>query len=147
MGERSERLHSTRGGESETELNELQVKPIGPPLASNVLTIATPVGNVPSALRKSRGSKASPGAQLTGKGDEGYLGTVKVKVGPITASYRGSADFVTKDDDAKRALDCSLAMVHAKDDESARRAAESLRAAYTLGDPPPDAPPVLDVLR
>jgi carbon monoxide dehydrogenase subunit G len=45
-----------------------------------------------------------PGAQLTGKGEEGYQGTVKVKVGPITASYRGSADFVTKDDDAKHAV-------------------------------------------
>jgi thymidine phosphorylase len=40
-----------------------------------------------------------------------------------------------------------LAIVHAKDEESARRAAESLRASYTLGDPPPDTPPVLDVLR
>ena len=39
-----------------------------------------------------------------------------------------------------------LATVHAQDEDSARRAAESIRSAYTLGDSPPDTPPVLDVL-
>jgi len=41
-----------------------------------------------------------------------------------------------------------LALVHAADEAAAARAAESLRAAYTLGDAPPEAPPpVLEVLR
>jgi len=41
-----------------------------------------------------------------------------------------------------------LAKVHARDEQSAKRAAEALRAAYTLGEPPPTArPPVLEVLR
>ena len=41
-----------------------------------------------------------------------------------------------------------LALVHAKDEEAAGRAADALRAAYTLGDSAPDAPPpVLEVLR
>jgi thymidine phosphorylase len=41
-----------------------------------------------------------------------------------------------------------LAVVHAKDDESARRATEALREAYTIGDGAPEAaPPVLEVLR
>ena len=41
-----------------------------------------------------------------------------------------------------------LALVHAKTDEEAERAAEALRAAYTLGDPPPSEPPVVvEVLR
>ena len=41
-----------------------------------------------------------------------------------------------------------LAMVHAKDDESALRAARALRDAYELGnDAPKEAPPVLEVLR
>jgi thymidine phosphorylase len=41
-----------------------------------------------------------------------------------------------------------LALVHAKDDEAAGRAADALRAAYTLGDSAPDAGlPVLGVLR
>ncbi len=36
---------------------------------------------------------AMPGAQLTGVEDGRYSGTVKVKVGPVTASYRGTASF------------------------------------------------------
>jgi thymidine phosphorylase len=41
-----------------------------------------------------------------------------------------------------------LALVHASDEAAAARAADSLRAAYALGDAPPEAPPpVLEVLR
>jgi thymidine phosphorylase len=40
-----------------------------------------------------------------------------------------------------------LALVHAADEDSARAAVEALREAYTLGDPPAEAPPVLEVLR
>jgi thymidine phosphorylase len=41
-----------------------------------------------------------------------------------------------------------LALVHAKDEDAAGRAADALRAAHTAGDPAPDAPaPVLEVLR
>jgi thymidine phosphorylase len=40
-----------------------------------------------------------------------------------------------------------LALVHAADDEAARRAVESLRAAYTLGDAGPAPHPVLELLR
>ncbi len=45
-----------------------------------------------------------PGAQLTEiEGDE-YRGIVKVKVGPITAQYKGSASFVEKDDENHKAV-------------------------------------------
>ena len=45
-----------------------------------------------------------PGAQLQEiEGDE-YRGIVKVKVGPITAQYKGAARFVEKDDAAHRAV-------------------------------------------
>jgi thymidine phosphorylase len=40
-----------------------------------------------------------------------------------------------------------LALVHAADPAAAERAADALRAAYTLGDPPETPPPVLEVLR
>jgi thymidine phosphorylase len=41
-----------------------------------------------------------------------------------------------------------LALVHAADEAAAARAAESLRAAHTVGDTPPETPPpVLEVLR
>jgi hypothetical protein len=45
-----------------------------------------------------------PGAQLQEvEGDE-YRGVVKVKVGPITAQYKGAATFVERDDAAHRAV-------------------------------------------
>lgn len=45
-----------------------------------------------------------PGAELTEiEGDE-YRGVVKVKVGPITAQYKGKATFVEKDDTAHKAV-------------------------------------------
>lgn len=45
-----------------------------------------------------------PGAELREvEGDE-YRGVVKVKVGPITAEYRGVARFVEKDDPSRRAV-------------------------------------------
>jgi carbon monoxide dehydrogenase subunit G len=45
-----------------------------------------------------------PGAELTSvEGDE-YRGLVKVKVGPITAEYRGAARFLEKDESARRAV-------------------------------------------
>jgi hypothetical protein len=45
-----------------------------------------------------------PGAELQEvEGDE-YRGIVKVKVGPISAQYKGSARFVEKDDDQHRAV-------------------------------------------
>jgi carbon monoxide dehydrogenase subunit G len=45
-----------------------------------------------------------PGAQLQEvEGDE-YRGVVKVKVGPITAQYKGAASFVEKDDAGYRAV-------------------------------------------
>ena len=45
-----------------------------------------------------------PGAELHEvEGDE-YRGVVKVKVGPITAQYKGTATFVERDDDAHRAV-------------------------------------------
>src|SRR5690349_20947431 len=63
FGERSDRLHKTSGGESDTELNELHVRPIGAPSGPAMLTTVTPVPKQPSADRKSRGSKGSAGSQ------------------------------------------------------------------------------------
>lgn len=45
-----------------------------------------------------------PGAKLTDETDGVYSGGVKIKVGPVTAEYKGSAEFVQKDDDAYRAV-------------------------------------------
>lgn len=39
-----------------------------------------------------------PGAQLTGRDGDAYLGTVKVKVGPVISEFAGTASFVEKDE-------------------------------------------------
>ena len=51
------RLHSTSGGSSETEENELAVMPTRRPSGARVVMTVTPVVNWPKALRSSRGSK------------------------------------------------------------------------------------------
>jgi uncharacterized protein len=45
-----------------------------------------------------------PGAQLTGVNDGVYTGKVKIKVGPVTAEYAGTAKFTEKDAAAYRAV-------------------------------------------
>ncbi len=45
-----------------------------------------------------------PGAQLTGVTDGVYTGKVKVKVGPVSAEYAGTAQFSQKDDATYRAV-------------------------------------------
>jgi carbon monoxide dehydrogenase subunit G len=45
-----------------------------------------------------------PGAQLQEVDGDEYRGVVKVKVGPITAQYKGAATFVEKDDAGLRAV-------------------------------------------
>lgn len=44
-----------------------------------------------------------PGASLTGStGERSYEGTVKVKVGPVTATYKGTVEFTEVDEEAHR---------------------------------------------
>lgn len=45
-----------------------------------------------------------PGAQLTGHQGEDYLGSVKVKVGPVTSEFNGKVHFVELDRDQHRAV-------------------------------------------
>jgi uncharacterized protein len=45
-----------------------------------------------------------PGAQLTEIEGDVYRGHVKVKVGPITAQFKGQASFVERDETARRAV-------------------------------------------
>jgi len=65
-----------------------------------------------------------PGAVLTGRDGDGYLGTVKVKVGPIGANFQGVARFVDRDDATHRA---SIAM-SGKDLKGAAAANATLHA-------------------
>jgi carbon monoxide dehydrogenase subunit G len=45
-----------------------------------------------------------PGATLTEHDDERFAGTVKVKLGPINLTYRGTGRFVERDEDARRVV-------------------------------------------
>ncbi len=45
-----------------------------------------------------------PGATVTEVSEEGFAGTVKVKLGPIALQYAGTGHFVEKDDAAKHAV-------------------------------------------
>jgi uncharacterized protein len=72
---------------------------------SNEFDVPVPVDEAWAVLTDlERIAPCMPGAQLTEvEGDE-YRGTVKVKVGPITAQYKGVARFAEKDDAAHRAV-------------------------------------------
>ena len=48
-----DRLHSTSGGESDTELKELAVSPTSSPVTERAVTIVTPVANMASDARNS----------------------------------------------------------------------------------------------
>src|SRR3712207_4476744 len=45
-----------------------------------------------------------PGATLEGKDGDAYTGAVKLKIGPITASYRGRLRFLELDEETRRAV-------------------------------------------
>lgn len=72
---------------------------------SNEFEVAAPLDHAWTVLTDlERIAPCLPGAQLQEvEGDE-YRGVVKVKVGPITAQYKGSAKFVSKDDDQHSAV-------------------------------------------
>src|SRR5215207_984860 len=84
--------HRHRGGPPHVELNnEFEVdRPI-----DETWVVLTDVERIAPCL---------PGAQLEEIEGEEYRGMVKIKVGPITAQYKGKATFVEKDDAAHRAV-------------------------------------------
>lgn len=72
---------------------------------TNDFSVSVPVDEAWAVLTDlERIAPCMPGAQLQEvEGDE-YRGVVKVKVGPITAQYKGAASFQTRDDSAHRAV-------------------------------------------
>jgi len=68
-------------------------------------TVNTPVGRAWAVLTDiERIAPCMPGAELTEVDGDTYHGLVKVKVGPITAQYKGTASFVEKDEAAHRVV-------------------------------------------
>ena len=72
---------------------------------NNDFEVAAPIGLVWSVLTDvERIAPCLPGAQLLEiEGDE-FRGVVKIKVGPITAQYKGAASFLERDDTGYRAV-------------------------------------------
>jgi carbon monoxide dehydrogenase subunit G len=74
-------------------------------LLTNEFVVARPIDETWAVLTDiERIAPCMPGAQLTGvEGDE-YQGKVKVKVGPMTAQFSGTAVFKERDEAAHRAV-------------------------------------------
>jgi carbon monoxide dehydrogenase subunit G len=71
----------------------------------NQFSVNVPIDEAWNALTDlERIAPCMPGAQLTGRDGEAYLGTVKVKVGPVISEFAGTASFIEKDDTTYRAI-------------------------------------------
>jgi carbon monoxide dehydrogenase subunit G len=72
---------------------------------SNEFTVDVPLDEAWDVLTDlERIAPCMPGAALEAVEDGEYRGVVKVKVGPVTAQYRGKATFLEQDADARRAV-------------------------------------------
>jgi carbon monoxide dehydrogenase subunit G len=71
----------------------------------NEFTVGVPIDRAWAVLTDLEGiAPCMPGAVLTGVEGDVYSGKVKVKVGPITSEYAGTAQFVEKDETSYRAV-------------------------------------------
>lgn len=71
----------------------------------NEFTVGVPIGEAWEVLTDLEMiAPCMPGAQLTGVNDGVYTGKVKIKVGPVTAEYTGTARFAEKDVETYRAV-------------------------------------------
>ena len=72
---------------------------------TNEFTVGVPVSEAWAVLTDvERIAPCMPGAELKEVAGEEYRGVVKVKVGPITAQYKGRATFVERDERGGRAV-------------------------------------------
>jgi len=72
---------------------------------TNEFTVNVPIEEAWEVLTDvSRIAPAMPGAKLEEVVGDEYRGVVKVKVGPVTAQYKGTASFVERDPAAHRAV-------------------------------------------
>jgi carbon monoxide dehydrogenase subunit G len=72
---------------------------------NNQFSVNVPIAEAWNALTDlERIAPCMPGAQLTGREGDAYLGTVKVKVGPVISEFAGTALFVEKDESTYHAI-------------------------------------------
>ncbi|HVU73604.1 MAG TPA: SRPBCC family protein [Mycobacteriales bacterium] len=71
----------------------------------NAFTVPVPVDEAwPVLLDVQRVAPCMPGATLLSVDGDEFTGTVKVKIGPVQMTYKGSAKFVETDEGARRAV-------------------------------------------
>jgi carbon monoxide dehydrogenase subunit G len=71
----------------------------------NEFTVSVPIDQAWGVLTDLAGiAPCLPGAQLTGSEGDTYMGKIRIKVGPVTSEYAGTASFSEKDDAAYRAV-------------------------------------------
>jgi carbon monoxide dehydrogenase subunit G len=72
---------------------------------SNEITVDAPPEEVFGAVSDvERVAPCLPGARVEGREGDDWLGAMRVKVGPITANYRGKLRFLELDEQARRAV-------------------------------------------
>ena len=72
---------------------------------NNEFRVAVPAAKTWQVLTDvERVAPCIPGAQLLSVDGDDFTGAVKVKVGPITVSYKGDASFQEKDEAAQRVI-------------------------------------------
>jgi|JI7StandDraft_1071085.scaffolds.fasta_scaffold47654_2 carbon monoxide dehydrogenase subunit G len=68
-------------------------------------TVPAPIGTTwATFMDLHRVGSCFPGAVVTDASDDGFAGTVKVKLGPIALQYAGAGTFLERDDQAYRAV-------------------------------------------
>jgi carbon monoxide dehydrogenase subunit G len=71
----------------------------------NEFTVSAPIEQAWAVLTDLEGiAPCMPGAVLTGREGDAFTGKVKIKVGPLTSEYSGTATFAEKDEAAHRAV-------------------------------------------
>lgn len=74
-------------------------------ILSHDFTVAAPANEAWGLLTDlERVAPCLPGAAITGHEGDEFYGTVKIKVGPIGANFKGTAQFVERDDSAYAAV-------------------------------------------
>ncbi|MGH3950328.1 MAG: SRPBCC family protein [Pseudonocardiaceae bacterium] len=91
-------------------------------------SVAAPIEDVWDALLDpERVAPCMPGATLTGVDGDTFTATVKVKLGPIALTYKGSGEFVQKDADTRTLL----IKASGKDTKGAGTASASVTVSLT----------------
>lgn len=71
----------------------------------NEFTVSVPIEQAWQVLTDLEGiAPCMPGAVLTGRDGDNFMGKVKIKVGPVISEFAGVVHFIDKDDAAHRAV-------------------------------------------